>query len=77
MIREGRFYSNWDIVDYIVFPTKKSLKEYFKKTNGFQCWRSKKGCYSDCEEIYENSKEEYGYEILEVEIYENVGDISE
>jgi len=68
MIREGNFYADWVIEEMIVFPTKVALKEYFKYTNGFQCYRSKKTCYGKDEEMYENQNEQYGYEIITVEV---------
>ena len=68
IIREGKFHTDWMILDWIVFKTKKSLKEHFKNTNGFQCQRSKRKCYGEDEEIYENNNKQYGYEIITVEL---------
>ena len=70
LIREGRFGTNWMVFNEKVFKTKKALRKYFKDTNGFQCYRSKRSCYELNEEIYENQNEEYGYEILTLEVIE-------
>ena len=68
MAREGRFFSNWGIENYKAFLTKRALHNYMKEKMGFGFSRSKKTVYMDYEEIYENITEEYGYEVVEVEL---------
>lgn len=68
IIREGNFGTNWEIIYYKGFETKKALRSYFKDVNGFQCYRSKRSCYDGDEEIYENQNEQYGYEIVTLEV---------
>lgn len=66
LVREGYFHTNWEIgPNTKVFTTKKSLHDYMKETHGHGFSRSKKDCYDPDEEIYENQKEEYGYDVIE------------
>ena len=67
IVRSGPLHTNWEY-EPRVFPTKKLCHEYMKTIYGFGCYRSRKSCYGQNEEIYENITQEFGYEILEVEV---------
>ena len=67
---EGRFLTNWSFSNGKVFRTKKSLHKYMKETLGFGCPKSYRSCYGPDEDIHENQIQEYGYEVVEVEIEE-------
>ena len=68
LIREGAFLTNWDIFEELVFPTKKKAHEYMRERFGFGFPKSKNPAYGKDEDIYENLKEEYGYELVKVDI---------
>lgn len=67
IVRSGPFHTNWEY-EPRVFHTKKLCHKYMKEIQGFGCYRSQKDCYGEDEEIYENITQEFGYEILEVEV---------
>ena len=67
IVRSGQFYKDWEY-EPRVFPTKKLCHAYMKAIHGFGCYRSRKDCYGQDEEIYENITQAFGYEILEVEV---------
>lgn len=68
--KEGRFFTDWEIEDYKAFLTKKALHEYMEKKHGFSFRKNKSDVYHSNEEIYENINEEYGYEVIKIEIME-------
>lgn len=69
IVRDGYFHTDWEVNSLFVFDSKKAVHTYMKNIMGFRCYKSKNPAYGEDEDIYENKKEEFGYEILEVELW--------
>lgn len=71
IVREGKFYAGgWKMNTDFAFKTKKEVHEHMEKVNGFKCKLADDN-YSKKNTRFTNKKEQYGYDIIKLPIYES------
>ncbi len=71
IVKEGKFYTGagWKVTTDFAFETKKEVHEHMEKVNGFKCHLTVDN-YSKKNTRFTNKKEEYGYDIISLKVYE-------
>ena len=70
VVKEGKFYTGWKVNIDFAFKTKKDAHEHMEKVNGFKCYPTDDN-YSKKNTRFTNKKEEYGYDIISLKVYES------